>query len=620
MRAFLCLIFLGAWSLAVAGEGPNFVWIISEDNSKHYLRLFDPNGAPTPNIESMARDGLTFEHAFSNSPVCSVARTTLITSCYGPRIGTQFHRRAKMAPMPEGLKMFPAYLRAAGYYATNNSKTDYNAKPGEEVWNESSRQAHWKGRGKDQPFFHKQSFGVSHESSLHFSAEQMRLEKTRTDPESVVLAPYHPDTPTFRYTYARYHDRIGEVDERVGAMLDELREAGLLEDTFVFYFSDHGGVLPRGKGYVYESGLHVPLVVRIPENWKHLVDHQRGERVGGFVSFVDFGPTLLNLAGVKVPQGVDGKPFLGPGVDDLAKRDEAFGYADRFDEKIDFVRAWRKGHYKYIRSYWPQTFDGLQNDYRYRMLAYQQWRELYKAGKLNATQSQFFRPRLPEALYDLRNDPHETTNLAGSAAHAQVVARLRKRLTDHLKALPDLSFFPESHLVQAAMDDPVAFGRRNRGEIAKLIDLADLQLETYEDAKSALEKAVTSDSPWRRYWGYVSAMSHGPEAANDLNQRAQIAAQTDGEVMVRVRAAEFLGLTLMAEPAIGIMAALKDSPSAVATNAILNTAVLLQDGRPGYKFTITEKDVKHTDRYIKDRLAYLAGKPPRPWGKRRTKK
>ena len=212
--------------------------------------------------------------------------------------------------------MFPAYLRQAGYYTTNKSKKDYNAVEGEGVWDKSSRRASWRNRpSTSTPFFHKESFPVSHESRLHFKRSVMQSEETETSPDDVALAPYHPDTPTFRYTYARYHDQMGQIDEIVGNMVSDLEEDGLLEDTFIFYFGDHGGVLPRSKGYVYESGLHVPLVVRIPDNWKHLVKFKRGSRTRAFVSFIDFGPTLLHLAGLDVPKQVDGRPFLGP--DDL---------------------------------------------------------------------------------------------------------------------------------------------------------------------------------------------------------------------------------------------------------------------------------------------------------------
>lgn len=594
-----------------AADKPNVVWILSEDNSKHYLRLFDPDGAPTPNIEAMASNGLVFNHAFSNAPVCSVARTTLITGCYAPRIGTQHHRKSKMVPMPKGLKMFPELLREAGYHTTNRSKTDYNATPSEAVWDASSNKASWKDRVGDQPFFHQRTYGTSHESSLHFSREKMLSEKTATDPASVVLPPYHPDTPTFRYTHARYHDRIRDIDRQVGEVLAELKEEGVLEETFVFYFGDHGGVLPRSKGYAYESGLHVPLVVRVPEKWKHLVDHELGQRLDGFVSFVDFGPTLLHLAGVKVPEGMDGQPFLGPEVtaEALAQRDTAFGYADRFDEKIDLVRTIRKGPFKYMRSYWPHTVDGMHNDYRYRMLAYGEWRELFKEGKLTEEQASFFRPRQAEGLFDLRSDPHELVDLASSKAHADVLSDLRSRLTTWVKGMPDLSFYPESHLLELAMEAPVAFGQAHREEIGALVDLADLQLGSFSEALPVLEKALKSENPRERHWAYIVALRSGPQA-NAIGPIATKAAVEDSDVTVRQRAAEFLGMTRLGSPIPGIMAALKDSPNEVATNEILNTATLLYEAGFGYEFQIEAADVRHSNRYIEDRLNYLAGNPP----------
>ncbi|MFT5410625.1 MAG: arylsulfatase A-like enzyme, partial [Verrucomicrobiales bacterium] len=385
MKNLAALLLFLLTTSSQAAEKPNFVWIISEDNSHHYLEHFFPGGAPTPNIVQMAERGITYDHAFSNAPVCSVARSTLITSCYAPRIGTQYHRRSAMAPMPEGLRMFPAYLRDAGYYTTNRSKEDYNAIKSKDVWDDSSRKSHWHNRKEGQPFFHKVTFAQSHEGSLHFSKQQMESQPTKTDPKTIQLPPYHPDTPTFRYTHARYRDSIRTIDGLVGQVIADLEKDGELENTFVFYFGDHGGVLPRGKGYAYESGLHVPLVVRIPENFKHLVDAKPGSRAKGFVSFIDFGPTVLNLAGAAIPQGIDGKSFLGNGVTwgAVEKRDTAFGYADRFDEKYDLVRTLRKANFTYQRNYQPFNFDSLQNDYRYKMIAYREWRDLFKAGKLN---------------------------------------------------------------------------------------------------------------------------------------------------------------------------------------------------------------------------------------------
>ena len=388
---------------------PNFVFIVSEDNSIHYLRLYGNKLGITPNIERLADNGLTFNHAFSGAPVCSVARSTLATAMHAPRVGFQYHRKSALASLPPGVKPWSQVLRENGYYTTNNAKTDYNFNVNrKEVWDMSSNKATWRNRpNKAMPFFHMQSFADSHESRLHFPLKQMET-PTKTSPDDVMLQPYFPDTPIMRYTKARYYDRIRVIDSQVGKIVNQLKEDGILEDTFVFYFGDHGGVMPRSKGYAYESGLHVPLVVRIPENFKKLIDHKRGTRTNGFVSFIDFGPTVLNLASISVHKELDGQAFFGKGVSaaDLANRDEVFGHADRFDEKFDMVRTYRKGKWKYIRNYQSYYADGLQNNYRYRQLAYDNWRNLYRAERLNPVQRQFFERRSVEQLFNLEKDPH----------------------------------------------------------------------------------------------------------------------------------------------------------------------------------------------------------------------
>ena len=589
---------------------PNIVWLVSEDNSVHYLKLFSEHGAETPHIAAMAKHGLTFNHAFSNAPVCSVARTTLATGCYAPRIGTQFHRRAVEVPMPDGLKMFPEYLNQAGYYTANNNKTDYNATAGKDVWNESSKRATWRNRKADQPFFYMQSFPVCHESSLHFTAKQMASEKTAHNPDDVLVAPYHPATPTFRYTYARYLDRMKQMDGQVGAVVEELTKDGLLEDTFIFYFGDHGGVLPRGKGYSYESGLHVPLIVRVPENWQHLIDREPGSHVNGFVNFVDFGPTVLNLAGVKVPAQVDGNPFLGPGVkrEEVDARDEAFGYADRFDEKYDFVRTLRKRRFKYIRNFQPFNFDGLQNNYRYNMLAYQEWRTLYESGQLNAMQSQFFEARPAEQLFDIESDPYETQNLANDPKFADTLLDLRERLTNRVKNMPDLSLSPESVLAAEAFQNPVKFGQKHKTQIAKLVDVANLSLQPISDARQAIESALESDDDMTRYWGLIVCSSHGA-AAREFVPAAKMIAADDSNGLVRVRAAEFLGLIGEEDPQAVIIDAMKKSDSAIEVGLMLNTVTLLRDGKPGYKFAIDKScfsPAMRNNDTVQRRLEYLS--------------
>ena len=606
MRLFIILFSIMKMAVwANAAQQPNFVWIISEDNSIHYLDHFFPGGADTPNIKKMAKHGITYDNAFSNAPVCSVARSTLISGCYAPRIGTQYHRKTSMAPMPEGVRMFPSYLRDKGYYTTNRSKTDYNAVPGKGVWDESSGKAHWRKRNEGQPFFHKASYATSHESSLHFTDRAMKSQPTKHDPDSVRLAPYHPDTPTFRYTHARYLDNLVKIDDIVGKVIDELERDNLLEDTFVFYFGDHGGVLPRSKGYAYESGLHIPLVVRVPKNFSHLIKSESGHREKGFVEFVDFGPTILNLAGAEIPDGINGRPFLGQGA---RTRNYTFNYADRFDEKYDFVRWMRKGKYSYQRNFQPFNFDALQNDYRYRQLAFEEWRQLYQKGKLNAVQRQFFETRPAEALYDVEVDPHETRNLASDPSYTKVLDEMRELMSSELREINDLSFFPEPIMLKEAMKNPVKYGKGKSDHINKLVGIADLQLRPYKEVQDQIKEALISDDSWSRYWGCIVASSHRKITSEQVRLIAKIA-DNDMEPLVRCRAAEFLGLTGEKDPRPAIKKALKMSTMAVETNLILNTAVLLHDGPSGFKFNeLSMEDVNHDGRYVEARVAYLSNK------------
>jgi arylsulfatase A-like enzyme len=610
MKTFLAFV-----ALAVclhAADRPNILWLVSEDNSARYLKLYDKDGAEMPNIESLAAQGLVFNHAFSNAPVCSVARSTLITGCYAPRIGAQFHRKMVPVPLPEGLRMFPTYLREAGYHCTNNSKEDYNLIKNEGVWDESSRKASYKNRESGQPFFHVQNFGVTHEGQLHFKAKAMKDSRGRFEnTKDTATADYLPDTPTARFTREWYLERHRMLDGQIGSFLEGLKADGLMEDTIIFYYGDHGGVLPRSKGYVYESGLHVPLVVAIPGKWKHLFPAKAGERIDGFVSFADFGPTVLNLAGAKVPDAMDGKPFLGKGVtrEALDQRNEAFGYADRFDEKCDPVRTCRRGQFKYMRSYQPGNPDLAFNQYRYRMLLYKEWRDLYDAGKLDAERAQFFQPRQPEALYDLEADPFELHNLAGDPQHRNTLLAMRKALTTWVKGMPDLSFYPESHLIANAWDNPTQFGQQHANEIAELADIADLSLLPFAEAKPKINAAIRSKNPWKRYWGIIAAGSFGKEATGWSAPMTTLA-KSDPENLVRMRAAEFLGLTKNGDPVPLLTAILKNANSPAEAVLILNTMTVLHDGPHAYRFPEAKnalgkfKDVP--GELIRRRLEYLS--------------
>ena len=588
-----------------ADDRPNMVWLLSEDNSVHYARLYGDELGAMPNIEALAQSGLVFNHAFSCSPVCSVARTTLMTGMYAPRIGFQYHRKEVQARLPAGAEMFPVSLREAGYYVSNNVKTDYNVVAGK-VWHASSRQASWRKRpDKQAPFFHMQSFGMSHESSLHFKRQQMDIGQLTTNPDEVTLFPYHPDTDTFRYTYARYHDRMHAIDQAIGRVIEQLREDGLMENTFIFYFGDHGGVLPRSKGYIYESGLHVPLVVHVPEKYRHLVSQQVGTRQDGFVEFVDFAPTVLHLAGVEVPGTMDGAPFLGPGVmrEEVEQRDEAFGHADRFDEKYDFCRSLRKGNYKYIRNYHSFYPDSLQNNYRYRMLAYAEWRELSRAGQLNDAQDQFFRRRPAEQLFDLEADPHEVHDLSGDPAHGETLQQMRDQLRRRVQAIHDLSFYPESYMARHALEDGAAFGAAHKRQIGQLVETADLALLPFQRARKKLAQALVSADPHVRYWGLVACSCFGQQASSLVPAARPLL--EDGEQLVRVRAAEFLGIVEAVDPAPTLLDVLATTEDGIEALLALNTLVFLRDGRWHYKFDLDPDTIKAVIPLVTRRLEYL---------------
>jgi hypothetical protein len=370
-----------------------------------------------------------------------------------------------------------------------------------------------------------------------------------------------------------------KVDAEMGKFLKQLEEDGLMDDTIIFYYGDHGGVLPGSKGYIYETGIHVPMVVYVPEKWRHLMPAKAGSRVDGFVQFIDLGPTVLNLAGLKVPKQMDGKPFLGKGVEleELNSRDTAFSYADRFDEKYDHVRAIRKGKFKYMRNYQPFNVDGLQNNYRYKMLAYEEWRDLYKAGKLTPEQAQFFEPRPAEALFDLEADPFETRNLAKKSDYEAVLQEMRKLMKQRVRQLPDLSFIPEPVLYAEAAKNPVAYGKENRKRIGQLANVADLNIRTIRNVHVGLNKALSSEDPLKRYWGMIVCSSFGKEAASYADKARELA-KSDPDNLVRMRAAEFLGLIGAEDPRPVLIDCLKKSKTHEEAAFILNTITLLHDG------------------------------------------
>jgi arylsulfatase A-like enzyme len=435
--AYCCVFALYTCVPAFAADRPNILWITAEDHGPH-LGCYGDAYAITPNLDAFAQRGCRYTFCWSNCPVCAPARTTLITGMYAQSLGAE-HMRS-MVPVPRGFKLLPQYLRAAGYYCSNNVKEDYNIAPEGQVWDESSNRAHWRKREKDQPFFAVFNHTITHESQIR---NEIDVADRVHDPAKVRVPAYHPDTPEVRKDWAQYYDRLTMMDKQAGQLLRDLQSDGLADDTIVFFFSDHGSGMPRSKRWLYDSGLHVPLIVSIPERWRELAtsDYQAGGTSSRLVSFVDFAPTILSLCRVVIPQEYQGQAFLGPVAGELRKY--VFGARGRMDERIDMSRSASDGRYVYIRNYFPHRPQGQYLEYMFQTPTTRAWKQKFDAGELNAAQSRFWETKECEELYDRQSDPDEITNLAGSSKHAAKLDELRAALVEQIAAIRDTGFFPE---------------------------------------------------------------------------------------------------------------------------------------------------------------------------------
>ncbi|NND33008.1 MAG: sulfatase, partial [Saprospiraceae bacterium] len=309
--------------------------------------------------------------------------------------------------------------------------------------------------------------------------------------------------------------------------------------------------------------------------------------VESFVQFVDFAPTILHFAGIDVPTQMDGRPFLGDNIsnDEFEERTTAFSYADRFDEKYDFVRALRKGKYKYVRNYQPFNIDGLFNYYRYKMLSFREWEELYRQGKLNAAQEQFFLPRSPEALYDLEKDPDEVNNLVNDPDYNQILLTLRSDLHDQVASMPDLSFIPEPYFIKKGIDNPVEFGQGHKEDITQYLAIADLTLLSIEEASSGIQEALSSENPWSRYWGLIVCSSFEQKAASFYDHARKLSI-SDPEPINRMRAFEFLVLSGQDVSQDEVINLIDRATSESEANLMLNSVALMETVRPDFDITI----------------------------------
>jgi uncharacterized sulfatase len=515
---------------------PNILWITSEDNGPH-LGCYGDEYATTPHLDSLANTSLLYRTCWSNAPVCAPARTTIITGVYPTSTGAQ-HMRSNVK-MPAFMKMYPQILREAGYYCTNNSKEDYNLiKPGQ-VWDESSRKAHWKNRKTDQPFFAIFNHTISHESQIR---NKIDPKNNIHDPAKVRVPAYHPDTPEVRKDWAQYYDRLTMMDEKCGQNLKELEEAGLVDDTIIFYYGDHGSGMPRSKRWPYNSGLHVPLIVHIPEKFKNLRpnDYKAGGETDRLTSFVDLAPTLLSLIDIKPPEWMQGHAFAGKF--DAGPQPFIYGYRGRMDERYDMVRSVTDGRYVYIRNYMPHKIYGQYIQYMFQTPTTRVWHERYLAGKLNDHQATFWQRKAPDELYDLRNDPDEVDNLARSKQHQEIRERLRKAQQDLAIRIRDLGFLPEGEMhVRAEGSTPYEMGHDDsKYDVERIMAVADAATSRPVSGRPqppSMRAYLGDKDSAVRYWGTVGGLVWQNTAGAD---EAFVAALKDDSPYVRINAAQVL--------------------------------------------------------------------------------
>ena len=444
----IAALFIAAPSL-FAVDRPNIVWISCEDISPKLGCYGDPT-ATTPHLDQLASEGIRYTHAFSCHGVCAPSRTGIITGHYPIALGAN-HMRSK-ARLPPHIRPFPQYLREAGYYCTNNSKTDYNIHWNQKAtWDDTSKHAHWKNRKNGaQPFFSVFNLTMTHESKIWLTGwkdvASALQESERHRPEAMIVPPLYPDSQPVREDLARLSDIITVMDRRAGEILEELNDAGLSENTIVFFWSDHGNGLPRAKRWTYDSGTRVPLIVRVHEKYKSLAtDAPSGSTDDRLLNLIDLGPTVLSLAGVNIPEGLSGQPFLG-GVQS-PDRVFIYGARDRIDERFDMVRSVRSRDFRYVRNLMP-WHSALQHvAYGEQNATLTEWRRLVAAGKLAPRFTQWFEsPHGAEELYDLNSDPWEMVNLAQELAHAATLRALSEECDRWQLECRDAHLLPESLL------------------------------------------------------------------------------------------------------------------------------------------------------------------------------
>ncbi len=489
-------------------ELPNILWLTSEDNSP-FLGYYGDTLATTPHLDKLASDGFLYTHAYANAPVSAPSRNTIITGVYANSAGNE-NMRSTYAKSDQ-VRFYPQFLRELGYYCTNNKKEDYNIDGGQlsGIWDESSDQAHYKNRKPGQPFFAIFNTTLSHEHVIHESIPDNAL---RHDPKKMSIPPYHPRTPEMEHDWAQYYDYIERMDAWVGEQLKELEENGLLENTIVFYYADHGGILGRSKRYIYESGTRIPLIVRIPDKYKHLFPNMgKGTKVDRLISLVDLAPTLLSIAGIPKPAYMQGNAFLGH--DKTEDPEYVYMFRGRMDERYDLSRAVRDKKYRYIRNYMPHRIYGQHIAYLWEAPSVGSWEQAYLNGKCNEVQSRFWQSKPAEELYDTENDPWEVVNLAGKSEYKEVLERMRTANREWLLEIRDAGFIPEADRSIRVKDRAIYdYMREENIPLEDIFHAAEVASEGNPENLPLLVSFLESDDSAIRYWGATGLLILGENA------------------------------------------------------------------------------------------------------------
>lgn len=440
---------------------PNIVWITTHDINPHlgaYAGVWPgAEHAHTPHLDLLASQGVRFDQALATAPVCAPSRASVITGCQPAAIGTM-HMRTRAVPPPEVI-LLPELFREQGYYATNNFFTDYQMEIPGTVFDDIGTEAHWRNRPMDgTPFFAQFHGMATHESAIYLSDEEFAKathdvpDERRHRPEDVELPPYYPDTEPFRVAWSRYLDLISAMDTWVGSILQQLEDDGLVDDTIVVFWSDHGAGMPRAKRWANEAGTRVPLIIR----WPGAIPPDTA--VSGVVSLMDLAPTMLSMAGLKVPRHMHGAVLIDADGEFIEREGIVFSGRDRMDEQQDSSRTVRDIRLRYTRHLHPDRSGMQHHEYadkfstwgEFRRLAFEEAIQLsmgQEPSRLTPLQRSVVAPSKPaEELFDISVDPHETENLVDDPAYSSDLIRLRSALDEWQESIGDLGRLPEAEL------------------------------------------------------------------------------------------------------------------------------------------------------------------------------